>query len=179
LASPAGQQDLVATESAISSAKAAFQKVDDVARTQGHTCGRAAASFTRDLEATSREILKNAYIAKADARCAATNEEYRALPQIPESLRGLANFMDAVVAIDLRLGTDLKTIVPAPADKAEVDKLMADFDRLQAKQVELRNAARAGQAERVVLTADQVDILAGSVYAGFDRFGFLDCGTGE
>ncbi|HVE76832.1 MAG TPA: hypothetical protein VND22_08735 [Actinomycetota bacterium] len=177
LGKAAGKEDFPGTEKAVADTDKAFKKADDSARTAGFkVCGKAGAAAAASVAAPTPGLLKNAYIAKADALCGTANNEQNAIPQ-PESLEEYANFIDKILVITDKLTTDLKAIAPPAADKAAIDEWLAANDALRAVVVDLQAAARAGDEDRFLEVLDRFTAMSNDALLKGDRIGFRDCGS--
>ncbi|MDQ4148546.1 MAG: hypothetical protein M3164_00905 [Actinomycetota bacterium] len=175
----ARSQDLASIEPAISRTRASYEAAQRSGSRVGlERCGRAGIELTQHMAETAPPALKAAYIAKADARCALSNRELQPVLDNPaRSFEELAQQLDRQVASDEKLVRDLRAIPPPPREQAVLDDIFAGMDQIGAKNGELRDAARAGNQERLNTVLRELNVLLATVLPKLDRFGFRDCGS--
>ena len=177
LGEAAGTEDFPGTEKAVAEADKAFKKADESARTAGfNACGKAGAAASGSVAAPTPGLLKNAYIAKADALCGASNTDRSAVPR-PDTLEEFVPFVDQILPITDKLAADLKAIAPPAADKAAIDEWLAAKDAIRPVVVDMQAAARAGDENRFNQLVARLITMTSEVDLKADRIGFRNCGS--
>lgn len=177
LAGALAGQDFAGAETAMAKTQAAITNADEVGRRLGsRVCAKDWVIAFGILTPTLPPILKSAYIAKADERCAAALKEFEALPE-PKSDQDLAIFFETAALINQRMVQDLRAIKPPAANQADVDKIFSYINRSSDKLSEAKTYAAFGRSREVGILLAEIRDLSAQATLDADRFGFRDCGS--
>lgn len=126
----------------------------------------------------AKAIIKTSYIAKGEGICTEVRKVLTAIPQPSgKNLPAAARYLDRFVVTIEKLSGDLKAIPAPPGDEAVVAEMIGAQDASLAKFEELRDAALAKDAPKVISLEKEVNDLATLANAKLITYGLKTCGT--
>ncbi|MGI8809996.1 MAG: hypothetical protein ACR2KK_19560 [Acidimicrobiales bacterium] len=173
----AGKTDDAATARAANDLKAKSDAASVQAKSYGlAVCAQGLQAPVTNVFEGSRTVLKAAFVARADASCAAANRKVDALAT-PSSLASTARFYVAYMPIEEKLFADIKALAVPPGEESAVAEMLAAQDQVIAKDKEIMAAAQRGnQALYTRLEAENANLIT-AANAKFDAYGLRSCGT--
>ena len=173
----AGKTDDAATARAASDLKGKTDAGAVQAEAYGlRSCGKGLQAPAAAIFEGGRSVVKAAFVAKADALCAAANKKAAALAS-PNSLAGVARYMASYLPIEEKLFADIKALPVPPGDEGTLSDMFTAQDLVIAKDKELLAAAQARNEALFDRLDEQEATLITAANAKFDSYGLRNCGT--
>ena len=171
-------------DAAMAKAGVEMQSKADAAATAAHAyglaqCGAALKPAVANLYEGTKSVVKSSYVTKSETLCRDAVNRTEAVSPPGKTLASTSRYLDAVVAISVKLVGDLKAIAVPPGDEATVSELMAAIDALNAKGQEVIVAAKSNNPQLVVALVDEVEVANTALNAKLDAYGLDACGTGS
>lgn len=177
LQAAAGKTDDAVTAKATNDLRAKVDAAAAQAQTYGLTaCGTGLKAPAGTILDGGRDVLKAAFVARADSLCTAANKKADALAK-PTSLATTAKYLTSYVTLEDKLFADIKALVKPPGDEGTVTDMLAAQDLIIAKDKEALAAAQKGDSSSFFSISDEEGTLITAANAKFDAYGLRDCGT--
>lgn len=173
----AGSGDTRTVEPEVETLRAEATKADEAARSYGLAeCGKGARDAAATIADAAKPILKQEFIAKADALCADLNRKIDAIPE-PETPREVVKALDDSLALYDKLVADFKTLHVPAAEQAAWNDILAANDKVAGLLREGRGAIAAEDETRAERLFEEVGTATADANKKADAFGFKDCGS--
>lgn len=175
LADAAGKEDVAAAEKGIADSSAAFKSVDDGARGFGFVhCGRSGSATAQAIATAAPAIFKKNFTTRADALCKRRTDELDKIPE-PANQQRAADFFEQARATGEKLIADLRALPIASPDKPALDEFLVEFKKSSDKYGELRDAARAGNPQRLEAIIEELVRMGDAAVDKAGAFGLTEC----
>ena len=140
-------------------------------------CGTGLKAAVANLFEGTKSVVKSSYTTKAEGLCRAA---YRKLDTItPPGATGasVARFLDALLAVSVKLATDIRALPAPPGDEATVGAFGPAMDAMNDKIKETSAAAKANNQRLAGALSAEVDVATTALNAKFDAYGLTTCGS--
>jgi hypothetical protein len=168
-----------AVEAATGELRQAATKADDGARAYGLAqCGKGGRDAVTNIADATNPLLKQQLINKADAICKDASRKIEGLPE-PTNPRALSRFLDQVLPVVEKVGTDLKALHVPQSDKAAFDELLTLNDRETDLGRDFRAAAASNDLPRLQQLGEALDRASQESTRKAAAFGLKECALEE
>ncbi len=166
------------TASATKKLSGAFGAAASQARAFGLTeCAVGMQTAMDNVTAGSKEVVKTAFIAKADSLCRETARKIGAIPLPKSDLQDLARYIRAAYPYTNLLVEQMKDLTAPPGDEATVAAMLDAQQKVNANALELSNGVTANDRGRFVSADAAATALNTAADAKFDAYGLSVCGS--
>jgi hypothetical protein len=158
----------------------AAANADDGARSYGLTqCGKGGRDAATNIADTSNPLLKQQLITKAEAICKEASGKLDKLPERPDTPQGLVRSVNEGLPIVEKAVLDLKALHAPASDKATYDEFLTSNDRVVDLARDLRDAATAANASRLLDLAGALENASLEISRKATAFGLKECAFEE
>ena len=169
-------------DAAMAKAGAEMQTKVDAAATSAQTfgltqCGTGLKPAVANLFEGTKSVVKSSYVTKSETLCRDAYRKSDAIVAPGNSLTSVARYLDALVVISTKLGTDLKAIPTPPGDEGTVGQFVTALEALNGKMKEASAAAKANNPRLMIALSDELDVATTALNAKLDAYGLKTCGT--
>ncbi|MFN2608941.1 MAG: hypothetical protein ABR511_13805 [Acidimicrobiales bacterium] len=177
----AAKVDDKATAGAADDANTSAKDAADKAKAYGFTsCGTGTQSAVTPVFDGARDIVKSAFVAKAEAICKDANKKSDAVRKPSTSdLRSFGRYLDTIQPIYTKATADLHALAVPPGDEAAVSDMLAALEAQVAKANDVGAAAKANDRAKALAALDEVNVLTTAANAKADAYGVRACGSGS
>ena len=174
----AGKND----DAAMSKAAVEMQAKVDAAATSAQAygltqCGTGLKPAVANLFEGTKSVVKSSYTAKAEGLCKAAYRKLDAIAEPGASGAAVARYLDAVLAVSVKLAADIRALPAPPGDEATVGEFGPAFDAVNAKIKETSAAAKANNQRLAGALSEEIDVASTALNAKLDAYGLPTCGS--
>lgn len=174
----AGKNDDAAMASAAVDMQAKVDAAASSAQAYGLTqCGTGLKPAVAGLFDGTKSVVKASYTAKAEGLCRAAYRKLETVAAPGSTGASVARYLDAVLAVSVKLATDLKALPAPPGDGATVGEFGPALDAMNARIKEVSAAAKANNQKLAGALSDEVEVASTALNAKLDAYGLKTCGT--
>jgi len=138
-------------------------------------CGAALKPAVAHLYEGTKSVVKGSFVTRSEALCLDAGNRTDAVSPPGKTLASTSRYLDAMLAISVKLAGDMKAIPVPPGDEAAVSELVAAMDALNAKGQEVSQAAKSNNPNLVLALVDEVEVATTALNAKLDAYGLETC----
>jgi len=174
----AGRKDDAATATAARQMTAAFGDAGTKAKALGFTaCAVGMDAAVQNVVGGSKTLVKAGFVAKADTLCREVARKLSAIPKPSSDGRDVARYLGQALSVADKMVADLKALPVPPGDESTVADMWAVQEKVNAKVVEMKTAAAAGDRSRFAAADSESTVLGTAADAKLDAYGLGICGS--
>ncbi len=173
------QKDDTATVNATTKLSTAASDTAGTAGAYGMTaCGSDLRPTVQTLAQGAQTVVKAGFFARADVLCRAASDEFDAIGEPPlDAADDLSGYLEAILAIQVRLGDELRALPVPPGDEATVAEMLDAYDKITAMGRTMTAAVANGDEAGFVVATREITTLGPAADAKLDGYGLGVCGS--